>query len=122
MALTRLQQNPDNIAWSGTIAAEGTESDEFPLGGRRFIKIYCPTITSATLSFNVRIYPGGDLQPLYDDAGNEYTVGSAMTGDRVFLLPWLTGMHSVQIVSGTHGSPVQQGAERTFIVAASTRS
>lgn len=120
MAITALQENPANRAWSGIIEDTESLSDEFVLGGRRFVKIYCPTIDSATLSFKVRIYPGADLEDLYDDAGNEVTTGSASTGDRVFIMPQLAGMHSVQIRTGTAATPVAQTADRTFIVAVST--
>lgn len=121
MALTPLQKNPDNRAWSGVIASGQSLSDAFPLGGRRFVKIQSPDITSATLSFQVQVYPGGDFQDLYDDAGNELTVGSAFTTARTFDMPWLAGLFAVKIRSGTSGSPVNQGADRTFVVAVSSR-
>ena len=107
---------------SGVIASGASLSDTFEPGGRTFIKIQSPTLTSATLSFQVQNYVDGDFQDLYDDAGNEVTVGSAFTAARTFLAPWLSTYYAFKIRSGTTASPVNQGAERTFVVVATRGS
>jgi hypothetical protein len=115
---TTIQTTTENYVASGVIANGESVSDTFKIGGRRLVKIQSPTITSATLSFLVQNTPGGDFQDLYDDEGNEVTVGSAYTTARTFIVPELASFYAFQIRSGTSGSPVSQGAERTFIVAA----
>lgn len=100
-----------------TIANNESLSTEFVTGGRNIVKVQVPTITSATLSFQVQLYKGGDFQDLYDDAG-EVTTGSASTGARTFIVPQLAGHYAIKVRTGTAGSPVAQGAERTIVVSA----
>lgn len=116
------QITTENYAARGVIANGESLSDTFYPGGRNMIKLGCPDITSATLSFQVQAYSGGDFLNLYDDAGNEYTVGSAFTTAREILLPWLATFYAFKVRSGTSGSPVNQGAERTFTVVATRGS
>jgi len=116
------QRTTENYVASGVIASGASQSDTFYPGGKNFIKIETPTITSATLSFLGQIYDGGAFVPVYDDAGNEYTTGSAFTAARVFMAPWLATFYAFKIRSGTAASPVNQGAERTFIVSATRGS
>lgn len=116
------QPTTENYVASGVIASGASLSDTFEPGGRTFIKIQVPEITSATLSFQVQSYYGGDFQNLYDDAGNEVTVGSAFTAARTFLAPWLATYYAFKIRSGTAASPANQGADRTFIVSATRGS
>jgi hypothetical protein len=116
------QPTTENYVASGVIASGASLSDTFKPGGRTFIKIEVPEITSATLSFQVQSYYDGAFQDLYDDAGNEVTVGSAFTAARTFLAPSLSTYYAFKIRSGTTGTPVNQGAERTFVVVATRGS
>lgn len=112
----------ENYVASGVIAANASLSDTFYPGGRTFIKIETPEITSATLSFQVQLYDDGNFVNLYDDEGNEVTVGSAFTAARAIPVPWLATFYAFKIRSGTSGSPVNQAAQRTFIVSATRGS
>lgn len=106
---------------AGTVAIANNESlsTEFITGGRRLVKLSVPEITSATLSFEVKIDKDDDFHDLYDGTGAEVTVGSASTGDRTFLVPELAGMYAIKVRSGTTGSPVNQSAARTIRISAS---
>ncbi len=106
---------------TATIANNESLSDAVVVGGRHLVLLQVPAITSATLSFEVQVEQGGDFQDLYTDDGTEYTVGSAFTGARTFLLPWLAGVYAFKVRSGTSGSPVNQGAERVFTVSANSK-
>lgn len=116
------QTTTENYVASGLIAATESVSDTFFPGGRNFIKVQVPDITSATLSFQVQSYVGGPFQNLYDDEGNEVTVGAAFTGARTFSLPWLATYYAFRIRSGTAGAPVAQDANRTIVVVATRGS
>ena len=105
----------------GTVVIPNGESlsDAFPCGGRRFVKIQVPTITSATLSFQIQLVPGGSFVDLYNDDGTEVTTGSASTGARTFIIPQLASAYAFKVRSGTAGSPVNQDAARTLTIEAS---
>lgn len=109
---------------TAVIANNESLSSAVIVGGRHLVLLEVPEITSATLSFQVCVDQTADplvYQDLYTDDGTEYTVGSASTGARTFLLPWLAGVYAFKVRSGTSGSPVNQGAERTFVVSANSK-
>lgn len=118
MAYTEIQRTTEHVTGTVVIPNGESESDAFPSGGRRFIAIQVPTITSATLTFLVQIVPGGDFVPLYDDEG-EVDTGEASTGGRTFVIPQLAAVYAFKVRSGTGGVPVSQGAARTLTISAS---
>lgn len=117
MAYTEIQNTTENVAGTVVIANGASESDAFPCGGRRLVKIQSPTITSATLSFLVQTVRDGAFVPLYAD-GDEVTTGSASTGERMDIVPELASIYAFKVRSGTSAAPVNQGGARTFTISA----
>jgi len=71
--------------------------------------------TAAVLTFSVSV-DGSTYNNLYDDGGNEVTVQADV--DRFITLPpaLFAGFVDFKVRSGTSGSPVNQGAERSLTV------
>jgi hypothetical protein len=116
------QVTTENYVARGVILATESVSDTFYPGGRTFIKIEFPEVTSATFGFLVQAYDGGPFQTLYDDAGNEKTIGTAFTAVRTILAPWLSSFYAFRVRSGTLASPVAQNANRSIVVSATRGS
>ena len=98
----------------GTVViADGeTDSTEFIMGGRSAVLIHVPTITSAALTFKVKVSAQDSLTVLTDKSGDTVTWATS-TGAFTRLEPLLSGYYSFQIISDG-----AQGAERTFYVTA----
>lgn len=111
-----VQEQKTNEFETGTVVIADGESlsDAFPVGGKRLVLLEAPTITSATISFQVKIGRLGTFRDYYDETGAEVTLGTASTGARVFIIPYLAGVHEVKVRSGTTGSPVTQSGGDTL--------
>lgn len=102
-----------------TIANGASLSGEFRTNYAPLVGISVPTITNATISFQVQLDPDDEFRNAYDATGNEITLGAASTGARSFtLIDGLAGVYAIKVRSGTAGSPVNQGAARTIYVSA----
>lgn len=102
-----------------TIASGASLSDAIHLDERQLVGIQMPAAwTAASLTFAVSA-DGVTFVPLYWD-GAEYTIaaaGGAAASLGVSLEPSaFAGWPFVKVRSGTSGTPVNQGAERTLVV------
>jgi|GEM_PF-3337838 len=95
-----------------TILSGATDSDEFISGGRSAVLIHVPTITSAALTFKVRVSADDDLTLLTDMSGTTVTIPTS-TGAFTRMVPLLSGYYSFQIIADN-----AQGSDRTFYVTA----
>lgn len=102
---------------SGTLQIDNGESlsETFPLYGASAVAITVPTITSASLSFQVQAEPGGDFFDLYDAAGDEVALASG-TGGFAQPIPGLSGWFAFKVRSGLSGADVTQEDDRVFQV------
>jgi hypothetical protein len=88
------------------------------IGVAQLVGIELPTMTSAALSFQASS-DGVTWRELFNSDGTTATSVAASTGDRFVQAPAaLAGVPWVKVRSGTSGSPVNQGADRTINVIA----
>ena len=96
-----------------TIANGQSLSDAAHLGAGTLIGIQLPTITSAALTFQGSA-DGVTFVEALDASSNAVSV-AASTGVRYLKAPAdLAGIPYLKVRSGTSGTPVAQGAERTI--------
>lgn len=91
-------------------------SDDIPCRDWPAIGLIMPAAwTAADLTFQVSI-DGTNYYNLYDDGGNEVLVDAAV--DRYVALPptLFAGVLQFKVRSGTSGTPVNQGADRTITI------
>lgn len=101
-----------------TIASGASLSAAVVLGPHRAVAIVMPTDwTAASLTFEVSVDGGTTYKPLYDVYGQEYTVPAGAA--RTILLPPsdFASFNALKVRSGSAGTPVNQGADRTLQVA-----
>lgn len=97
-----------------TIPNGGSLSGAAKIGLSQIVGLDVPTIDSATLSFQVSA-DGVTYRNAYDAAGAEVTTGAANTGNRFLAAPASVAAAAyVKVRSGTGGTPVNQGADRTI--------
>lgn len=104
------------ITHTATIANNTAVSDAVSIAGAHYIGLVMPaTWTGANLTFQTS-HDGVTYQNLYDDDGVEVTVQAAASRNigiktaALALAPW----RYLKIRSGTSGTPVNQGGERTI--------
>lgn len=106
-----------NHTESVTIAAAGTTSEEFIIGGRGVVTIHLPTMDACYISYLVKINPGDTAVVLVDDSNSTLTFprgsSATVTTARVYQEPRLSGVYSVQIVSSA-----SQGSDRVIGISA----
>lgn len=101
-----------------TIANAASLSGEISLDAWTLEAIIIPAAwTTASLTFQAAEASGGTYNNIYDDGGNETTVAAAV--DRYISLTGvdkeaLAAARWLKVRSGTSGSAVNQGAERTI--------
>ena len=101
-----------------TIANAASLSSEISLDAWALEAIIIPAAwTTASLTFQAAEASGGTYNNIYDDGGNETTVAAAV--DRYIALTGvdkeaLAAARWLKVRSGTSGSAVAQGAERTI--------
>jgi len=101
-----------------TIASGASLSSEISLDSWTIDAIITPAAwTTASLTFQAAEASGGTYNNIYDDGGNETTAAAAV--DRYIALTGVDkeALHSVRwlkVRSGTGGTAVNQGAERTI--------
>jgi hypothetical protein len=106
-----------------TIANGASVSDGLDMTPYLFVALMLPGAwTAAALTFDHSI-DGATWQPLYDDAGNEITIASAavVAGRTVAIASAgpsnaFRPLRWIRLVSGTHATPVNQGAARDITV------
>lgn len=98
-----------------TIASSGSITSAIDTKGRTLVGIFMPASwTAASITFQAAITADGTYVDVYDTAGSELSV----TADAGLYLPidpinfW--GLTHIKVRSGTSGSAVSQGAERTL--------
>lgn len=97
-----------------TIANGQSLSSAVVLGEDRLVGIAMPADwTAANLTFQVS-HDGSTYNNLYDDSGAEITVTAADDRYIALDLTVFAGIQDLKIRSGTSGTPVNQGAERTI--------
>lgn len=102
---------------TAVIANGASLSGEIDLQGFSLQAIVMPSAwTAANLTFQASDTSGGTFNNVHDDAGAEVTVTAAASRciglDAV--ARELDGLRYVKVRSGTSGTPVNQGAERTL--------
>lgn len=99
---------------SATISNGTALSAEIDLSGYSVVAIYMPSAwTAANLTFQAVDVSGGTYEDVYDAAGNELSVIAAAS--RVLTdIPELAPIRFLKVRSGTSGTPVNQGADRTI--------
>lgn len=100
-----------------TIANGASQSGEIDLGSGRLLAIFMPAAwTAAALTFLAAHESGGTFQDVYGDDGTEESVTAAAS--RVISIDDAAGvlasLRYIKLRSGTTGTPVNQGAERTI--------
>jgi len=102
-----------NIASGSSLSGEVLLDNSVPRGKRLFAIVMPSSWTAANLTFQASI-DGTTYNNLYDYNGSEVTVTAAAS--RYIVLDPLTfaGVAGVKIRSGTSGTPVNQGADRTL--------
>lgn len=100
---------------TATIANAASLSDVQNASGMRPVGLQMPAAwTTAALTFAVSYDKGVTYAPLYDGAGNEYTVQAAASRAIALDPAVFSGVRYFKIRSGTNGSPVTQGAARAI--------
>lgn len=97
------------------IANGAAVSNSTELGAFRSFSIQMPAAwTAASLTFQGSI-DGTTFYDVYDIAGNELVVTAAAS--RIIVdIPELSTLRYLKVRSGTTGTPVNQGAERTLTI------
>lgn len=96
------------------IANGGSLSAGIHLHAHRLFAIQMPAAwTAASLTFQGS-YDGTTYADLYDDSGNEVTMTVTAGHFVVFDPSKFLGLQRLKVRSGTGGSPVNQGADRTL--------
>ena len=108
------QSDVSTTTKSATIANGASLSEEIDLGGYGLAAIEMPAAwTAANLTFQAASASAGTFKNVYDAAGNQLTVTA--DASRVLTdIPELAPLRFIKIRSGTSGTPVNQGAERTI--------
>lgn len=101
-----------------TIASGASLSDEVDLEGYRIASIFMPaTWTTANLTFAASNATGGTFNAFYDDTGTE--VGVTAADSRTIGIDTVAGalasVRYLKVRSGTVGTAVNQGDERSII-------
>lgn len=99
---------------TGTISNGTSLSAAINFGTARLARIVMPAAwTAASLTFQTS-YDCTNYADLYDATGTEYTVSASTS--REILVPYadFIGVTCMKIRSGTSGTPVSQGADRTL--------
>jgi hypothetical protein len=106
---------------TATIANGAALSGAVDVGDRLIAGLIMPAAwTAAAITFAVCDTKEGTFVPLYDDGGNEVTIASANVAvSRAIALDILSGSIAqwrfLKIRSGTNGTPVNQGGDRTIV-------
>lgn len=107
--------NRNNIA-TATILSGASLSDAVPLMGRNITGILVPSSwTAADITMSVSL-DGSVYADLYDSAGEVVLTAAAS----VFIglnIAQIMGFNYVKLRSGTSGTPVNQGADRSILLA-----
>lgn len=97
-----------------TIASAGSLSAEVPIEGLTLAGIIMPAAwTTANLTFQGGIV-SGTVENLYDEYGTEVTVTAAASRYIAVSPEQFVGIKYLKVRSGTSGTPVAQGAERSL--------
>lgn len=100
---------------SVSIANGASLSDAGNLGPFRLVGIVMPaTWTAANLTFQVSDDAGTTYNNLYDDLGTEVTVTAAASRYIALDPAVFAGINYLKVRSGTSGSAVNQGGDRTI--------
>jgi hypothetical protein len=96
---------------SGAALSAAVDVSEFMVVG-----IYVPAWTSASITFAACDTATGTFVPCYDASGTELTITvTTLTGQYVGIAATaLMGVKFLKVRSGTVGTPVNQGADRTI--------
>jgi len=114
--LLRVSAVGDYTTITATIANGASLSAEIDLKGHQLAAIFMPgTWTTANLSYQASDQTGGTFQDVYDSAGNELT-SIADASRTITDIPELGPIRFLKIRSGTTGTPVNQGGNRTIIL------
>lgn len=103
-----------------TIAQNAQVSNAVDLGeGANFVGILMPTaMNAAALTFQASDMPesaGGVFRSVYNAAGTEISVATAMVGNAITSITGLEAFRYIKVRSGTKASPVTQTASRDII-------
>lgn len=100
---------------TAVIANGAAVSDAQDLKGSRYISLQMPAAwTAANLTFQGS-NDNSTFNDIYDSAGNELTA-TAAASRCITDIPELTPFRYIKIRSGTNGTPVNQGAERSIVI------
>lgn len=100
-----------------TIAASGTTSDAYNIGGRAVVKVNVPTVDAAYFTFLVRNSAyDSDYTALADSTGTavRWPSSTTTTGGVEATFPWLSGYYDFKLVA----SAAQTSGAVTFYVSA----
>jgi len=107
------------LAAKAVIANGASLSGSVRIGGHRIVAIEMPAgWTAAALTFQGSL-DGDTFNNFYDEAGAEISItvaASRFIGLDAAALE-LSGVEYLKVRSGTSGAPVNQGAERTILLA-----
>lgn len=102
------------VVVEATISSGESLSAAVDLGDGALVRIAMPSSwTTADLTFQTS-YDGTTYSDLYDADGNEYDVSAAASREIIVPIADLIGARYVKVRSGTTGTPVNQGADRTI--------
>lgn len=100
-----------------------SESSAIALGGRVYFAFTTPAAwTTAAITFLASNEEAGTYSPVYTDGGTELTVasGNVAAGRNITLsssnMNYLAPFKFIKLRSGVAATPVNQGADRTFII------
>ena len=112
--LSRAARISEHASGTVAIASGASLSDAEDMVGRRLVGIIMPaTWTSADITFQASI-DGTNFYDLYDQDGNEVTVTSPTASGFIGIYTAFTFVPThVKVRSGTTGTPVNQGGDRT---------
>jgi hypothetical protein len=114
-ALSAFAASP--VEYSTTTIANGASlSSAVNIGSKTVLGVVMPAAwTTANLTFQVS-YDGTNYANLYDKDGTEYTV-TAAASRHIYVEPaqWV-GVKYIKVRSGTSGTPVNQGADRSVVL------
>lgn len=108
---------PPTVTVTATIASGASLSGAVDLGQNRLWAVLMPgTWTAAALTFQASL-DGITYYSLYDNTGTEvsWTVAASQFQYELFPAKWLA-IRWLKIRSGTAGTPVNQGGDRTLTI------